>query len=118
MNIDTLISELDCKFSRIHRAPYADFGRLRVGDYVQYIIGFERVTRVSDGVATTTSGRYSAAARDVLLLLTRDDAQYMYSNWDAYRVWLIEGVDGLRKRSRQVAAQADRYEQTSFLEAA
>lgn len=98
-----MIAELDREFTRITKAN-ADMRDLRPGDYIHVLMGLEQVKRVTDMQIITTHGEYVHYGREWRIArMPKADAQYLHDNSRALAIWMIAGVDGLRKCARPVA---------------
>lgn len=103
MDVSALIAEIDREFARITKTN-ADMRDLRPGDYIHVLMCLEQVKRVIGNRIITTHGEYTHYSTDWRVArLSKVDAQYLHDNSRAMAIWMIAGVDGLRKCARPVA---------------
>ena len=88
---------LDTDFRRIYFANSTPVKDMLPGDYFIALVWPDRVKRVSakgqlHGVSGDIIDDWRAVTR-----ITETQARFILQYGDAYRVWLIHGIEGLRK---------------------
>lgn len=90
--------EFERRFRSVYFSNFTPVLDLSPGDYFIALVAPDRVRSTSKTKHTMTGASgdkffsYQAVTK-----ITEDDARFILEWWQAYRVWLIHGLDGLNR---------------------
>jgi hypothetical protein len=98
-DLETQVEAMCAEFERIMwDTPQVLLHDLKVGDYVLYLVSFSRVTKITKTHVETTQDKHPLYwTHQTMGRITEADARYVATNWDAWRVWVIAGKEGMLK---------------------
>lgn len=100
MTTEEKLELADREFRRIlNDTPHVLYKHLNKGDIVIDIVTPQKVTMVCKKYVRLSGGTklWKYWTYSTVNLISAQDADFIKANWEAYRIWLLHGLEGLRK---------------------